>query len=518
MECAPACLLTAFAGLLMGVPAAPLTAAPALAGVEVVNARTELPMDVPASEEWAAQAAALLPHLSSPEGQERLIDALLEHFRVHGYPVMEVEANPPPRDGGLWQIRAYPGEISGMSLTGGTAWMRAALAPDWARKIGQPLYLPDVEEWLDWTHRNPFHQATLAFTPGADPATAEGLVTLHSTRWASGYVQWRNDGVEPLGQHRFTAGFEAADIFGLPFYLNAEVMTDESFFDLLGARGLLRWFLPWHHELRLAGGWTRADVDGLLPGFQLTSSLHTWDISARYFWPLAQSARHSDQRWRLEGGLGADFRHTVSRLSLEGLMLEGSADTLHLVAELNVHHRGPRHRTALVLQGFFSPGGLTGEDTDAARSVLRTGAEGDYLAARADLWTRFDLSHGWALDMRATGQWSDAPLLATEQLSLTGATGVRGYEEASTLADTGAWMRLELHAPVWTYSTLATRPLAFFDAGWGRDEYEKDTSTLAAAGLGVRAQLTTRASFSLDYGWRLTEPGGRAHVTFRLDF
>lgn len=522
MKALPACFPAALMGLLLATFSSASVKSNGTPTVEVWDARTGGPALIPHPSRWNEKLASLQPNADTAAGREQIVDALLEHYRTEGYPVMEVEAEAPSSSDAPWRLRVHTGVISSMSLTGGSAWMQKAVARDWARSINQPLNLQSIEEWLDWTHRNPFHQATLGFTPGQAPASAEGLLTLHSTKLLNGYLQWRNDGVSPLGQHRFAAGLETGDLWGWPVYVAAEVLADESFSDMLGARATMRWFLPSKHELRLSGGWARVDVDGLLPGYDLSSSLRTWDFSARYLWPINSLRRARGKAWKVEAGMGVDYRRTRSGVSLAGLSLEGTADTFHLAAELNAQHRSSFSQSVMALQGFFSPGGVTGRDTDAARSVLRTGAEGDYWAARADLWTRIDLSQGWALDARATAQWSEAPLLATEQLSLAGASGVRGYEEAATLADSGAWARLELQAPAWRYPVngleLAARPLAFFDAGWGCDKSHEDTATLVSGGLGVRAQLTTHASLTFDYGWRFTEPGGRAHVALRLNF
>ncbi len=492
------------------------------ARLDLIDARTGEPATLPAPQALDTRLAPWLATAATAEGAERIVDEILDHCRAHGRPVMEIAAEPFSPEEGVLRLQVFPGLISGMSLAGGSAWMREAVADDWARKIGRPLDMNAVEEWLDWTHRNPFHQATLSFTPGAEPATAEGLLTLHSERTFGFYTQWRNDGVEPLGQHRFAAGVETGDLFGWPVYIAAEVHADDSFSDSLGGRGLARWFLPWHHELRLSGGAARVDLDDLLPGYDLTSSLRTWDFSARYLWPLTAPDRPRPGGWKLEAGLGVDYRRTKSGVSLAGLTVEGTADTAHLAVELNAARRGRTNHTVLAWQGFYSPGHVTGRDTDAARSELRVGAEGDYVAGRLDLWSHQSLPGGWALDLRATGQWSEAPLLATEQLALAGSHAVRGYDEAAVLADSGAWARFEAHAPVWTTSIFArpfgAKALAFFDAGWGRDAVSHDTTTLAAAGLGLRVQWTTRASLALDYGWRLTEPGGRAHVALRVDF
>lgn len=499
--------------------------AAAAADIEFVDGRTGAPYPPPAAGELAARLAPLLAAAPASEGLERVLDAFLAHAREHGHPVMEVEAVPPAPGGSVLpgpgpaplRLVVFPGIISSLSLEGGSPWMREAVAADWARKSGQPLDLGAVEDWLDWTHRNPFHQATLSFEPGPEAATADGVLTLRSEALARGVATWRNDGVEPLGAQRFSSGLELGDVAGLPVWLSAEMVGGEDWPDYRSARGQMRWFLPWHHEVRLAGSWTMAELDGFLPGLPITSSLRSVEAVGRYVVPLGRRAG-----WRFEAGAGFDFRRTESGIGLEGVVERGEADTAQWAAEVMARRVDAGSETAAIFGAFWSPGGLTGFNETADASLLRPGAEAEYAGVRADLASRWSLPGGWAAVARGAAQWTSAPPLPTVQLALSGANAVRGFDEAVVLADAGLWGGVELHSPPWVMP-LAGRdasltPLIFADAGWGRNEAEDDETTLAGAGLGVRLRSGRNVTFALDYGWRLTEPGGRVHLALQLEF
>jgi hemolysin activation/secretion protein len=489
--------------------------------VEMIDARTGEGHVPPAAADLQARLAPLLAEADSPEGVERVVDAVLEHARMHGRPVMEVEAVPPPAGaaGGSAPLRllVWPGLISSHSLEGGSPGMRAVMADDWTRRTGEELDLHDVEAWLDWTHRNPFHQVTLSFEPGAEPATADGVLTLHSEAAVRTFVAWRDDGVEPLGPQRFSAGFELADAAGLPVWVSGELVGGEDWPDYRSGRGQLRWFLPWHHELRLAGSLTTAELDGFLPGLPITSSLDSSELNARYVVPLGKPGG-----WWVDAGIGFDFRRTESGVAVDGELDNGRADTAQGVVEATLRRVTDDSEAVAVVGGFWSPGGMTAYNDTEDVEVLRPGAEADYAGVRFDGLSRWELPRGWALIVRGAAQWTSAPPLPTVQLAVSGANAVRGFDEAVVLADAGAWGGLEVQSPSWSVPRVrpGTRltPLVFADAGWARNEAEDDESTLASAGIGLRMRNGGRLGLAFDYGWRLTEPGGRAHFALVLSF
>jgi hemolysin activation/secretion protein len=178
--------------------------------------------------------------------------------------------------------------------------------------------------------------------------------------------------------------------------------------------------------------------------------------------------------------------------------------------------------TAAMLSVFWSPGGLTDYNDTADAEVLRPGAEAEYAGVRGDLVSRWELPGGWAVVTRGAAQWTSAPPLPTVQLAVSGANAVRGFDEAVVLADAGVWGGVELQTPAWTvpWSRAGTTltPLVFSDAGWARNEAEDDEDTLASLGLGLRLRSGPQVSLAFDYGWRLTDPGARAHFALVLSF
>ncbi len=498
----------------------PVAAADEMSGrLEMVNARTGVPYALPAMVELEARLAPLVASARDAGGLERIVDAVLEHARAHGRPVMEVEAVVPPvgagSEGAPLRLLVWPGLISSLSLEGGVPWSREVIADDWARRTGSELDLAAVDAWLDWTHRNPFHHVTLSFEPGPDPATADGVLTLHSDTVARAFATWRNDGVDPLGPQRFSAGLELADPGGLPVWMSVEMVGGEDWPDYRSGRGQFRWFLPWHHEWRFGGSRTLAELNGFLPGLPLTASLDSTELTTRYVMPWGRPGG-----WRVDLGAGVDFRRTESGVSVDGVADRGRADTAQGVVEAALRRVTAGMEAVVLVGGFWSPGGLTAFNETEEADLLRPGAVAEYAGVRVDGQARWERSDGWALVVRGAAQWTSAPPLPTVQLPVSGASAVRGFDEAAVLADVGAWGGVEVQAPPWREPRTGVRvvPLVFADAGWARDEAEADETTLASAGVGLRVLRGGRFGLALDYGWRLTEPGGRAHGALVLQF
>lgn len=120
-------------------------------------------------------------------------------------------------------------------------------------------------------------------------------------------------------------------------------------------------------------------------------------------------------------------------------------------------------------------------------------------------WLR-RLTSNTTLVARANLQLADRPLAALEQISLGGATTVRGYRENSFVTDNGFLLSTELRITAWAGERGELQVIPFFNFGtaWNNDststETEDFTGTLASVGLGLQYQLGDRFNARLDWG------------------
>jgi len=110
-------------------------------------------------------------------------------------------------------------------------------------------------------------------------------------------------------------------------------------------------------------------------------------------------------------------------------------------------------------------------------------------------------------------QYSDAPLLSLEQVSIGGRYSVRGYRENTMLRDKAVLTSLETRLPVigntaWAdYLELAH--FVDFGRGWDVNRPTPDPKDIASVGVGLRWGLTllrpvpVRPQFEIYWGYRL---------------
>ncbi len=497
--------------------AACLCRAAPVAQIEVMNAVG------PSQPLLLQDAGALDSSLRSFHGQpdktvtqEAIADAVLAHYQAAGWPVTDVSVE--RLAPGILRVAVTEGRYGEISVAGGPERMRRAAFSDWSRLRGTPLTADSIAASLAWLHRNPLRAGTVSFAPGAETATADALLTLQDAppvQFAAGY---RDDGAPPLARARFFAGIEGADAFGIPSWWNAEVTSGEDSDEYFGARGMLRLFLPSRQEVRVSGYWTQAaSTTALLPGFDSVSDLEAWNVSLRMVQPL-----RARRGWTADLMAGADFFRVNSNVATAGTGTSGRADALHLAAGVNAERRGPGVRTGLNAEIAWSPGGITSAADDVDHEAQRHGASADYTLARAAAWTERDLPSGWTAAARASAQWSSEPVIPIQEFSPAGATGVRGFATASFLGDSGVQGSLEFLTPLLplppALPDVRARAVAFLDAAVVRDAVERDDDSLASAGAGLRVLWRESFGMAVDYGWRLTEPGSRLHVSLRMEF
>jgi hemolysin activation/secretion protein len=109
-----------------------------------------------------------------------------------------------------------------------------------------------------------------------------------------------------------------------------------------------------------------------------------------------------------------------------------------------------------------------------------------------------ELPYGMQAWVSATGQESNQPLVSSEQIALGGADSIRGYLEAETLGDYGAYLQSELRSPDlkrWLKARLlhSWRFHLFADTGvvnlHNAELGTRTTNGLSSVGVGTRVNL-----------------------------
>ncbi|MBR6023047.1 MAG: ShlB/FhaC/HecB family hemolysin secretion/activation protein, partial [Kiritimatiellae bacterium] len=289
----------------------------------------------------------------------------------------------------------------------------------------------------------------------------------------------------------------------------------------------------------LYGGWTDVDSKDVVPdidivgsgwfaGFQesmtlLDTAVRSLKLSAGFVRRYVKDhleVTSEGRHYRLE-----ENEVTVMPFSLAAMYSEKKPDALH----------GLNFATVEVLH---NKGDFLGTSDQKEMELQRPAADADYTIVRAQLARLQMLDFGGKttgapmLFAKASGQWSDGPLIPAEQMGLGGNGSVRGYATREYLGDHGIAGTLELRSPItlgfftrkipaWCGATspagssakAAETPfdrlqgVLFADAGYIRIEQplpgEEKDKALYSVGLGARLALGENFQVTCDVGFPL---------------
>jgi hemolysin activation/secretion protein len=229
--------------------------------------------------------------------------------------------------------------------------------------------------------------------------------------------------------------------------------------------------------------------------------------------------------------LGADYKNFPQNVLLPGDV--SAATPIHYVlwsaqAATTRTHEG--YDVSGNLGVYFGLPGIGGNDAEFEFKRSQATPSFAYLRGSGSLTWRF--GHGFAIVGRTQFQYTDAPLVSNEQMTLGGEDTVRGYLEAEELVDSGIAAGLELHSPKLILGTTQTFGYLFYDRGVGMiqqplpSEIESGLvrTELASFGLGLQLTAFKQLSANLAFadpvltGSRTQRGDGRALFSFLYSF
>jgi hemolysin activation/secretion protein len=390
---------------------------------------------------------------------------------------------------------------------------------------------------LDWLNRNPFRQVDVLFrqTTNAVGINALGKSDIvlkvqdrFPVRFYGGY---ENTGTEVTGKDRFVLGLNAGQVFGWDHQFNYQYTTDTGF-DLLQAHSASYEVpLPWRHYVTVFGSYVDAKSQFQDNANDFNSRGESYQVGLRYNVPLVNLGRY---RHQLTGGL--DFKDSNNNLEFGGgTVLDSSTQIAQLQGAYSGVLSDPWGQTSWGVEGFYSPGDVTGRNDDEHFNELRIGSKANYVYGRFSLERVTQLPLGFTSFVRGSLQLANERLLPSELYGLGGYRSVRGYPERLVNGDEGWGLNVELRSPPMDLGRLThdpsehayLQPLAFFDYGSAHivdPEFNEDRNVdLASVGLGLRFTVGRNLAFRFDYGFQLMEKGlsGRdtnAHIGALLSF
>ncbi len=399
-------------------------------------------------------------------------------------------------------------------------------------KSGAPIVARKVVEDVAWMNQNPFRRTDAVWVPGKQRGVADlELVTVD--RWPYRvYAGSDNSGTIATERNRVFGGFN----FGKTLIEDSQIayqFTCSPNWNRFYAHTVsARIPCPWRHVAVFYGGYSQ--VEPLLEDYHPIEYKElgtSWQIDARYRIPFIAYPRLMQ-----EFIFGYDFKETQLRLkrrepeSRSWATTRRTADIHQFMLGYELGYSTENTQVSLNLELYGNPGGITTKNHSHDYRDFRNDAKAEYayLKGSHSLAGRMPWN-GW-LSYDISGQVASTNLLSSEQLTMSGYSAVRGFEERIANVDSGVIVNIELETPRVSFSKwFKTKQredefylLGFFDAGWGVEHQSSDRSSeaqsLGSVGAGARYQYSRFVTARFDYGFQLWHHGFENRSDSRYNF
>jgi hemolysin activation/secretion protein len=399
-------------------------------------------------------------------------------------------------------LRVTEGRIERVAVRGARYFserqIRAQLP---ALVVGAVPHLPDVQQELAGVNaREPDRRVVPVLKAGSEPGTVDVDLNVNDQLPLHGSIEVNNRYTADTAHTRLAGTLSYDNFFGEQDSLSLQYQTaptDPANAEIAALTFLLR-----------PQGWGSALAAYVLHSNSNVAALGTLYVigkgtvaGLRWMDPLPAPGPEFNASFSLAGEY-KHFNQAVQVSSTSGVSTP--LTYLNWSGQYALSHAGAHNSAALTLSAAL---GLRGVVNDAAQfESNRANARPDYFYVRGNIQSEQRLPGGLALFGRATGQWTGAPLIINEQLTLGGVDTVRGYLESEALGDTGWAAGAELRTP--RAGAHLGAPLQglygylFADAG-AVDTIEplpgqSALVRLASLGTGMRLEASRGFSASLD--------------------
>ncbi|CAD6553156.1 hypothetical protein LMG24235_05201 [Paraburkholderia sabiae] len=437
--------------------------------------------------------------------------AVIERYRHAGKPLVDVYVPEQDISSGVVHIDVAEFKLGRVRANGNRYFSSTLLEREMPLVSGDPILQTQVSRGLAVLNANPYRRVDAIFAPGEATNTTDVVLQTDDRLPLRANVGYDNQGVPSLGRDRFFAGLGYGNLFGLDQQIAYQFTASNDFFsgnpDIEGRTNRARFMahafsyvapLPWLDSIELFGVYAQSTPR--LPNTYGQTGISA-QFSARYDWRLPSTGD-----WTQLIQFGYDFKRSNNDLEFGGFQVFNSNTHIHqFVAVYDISQQkdtGTAHAAATFVA---SPGGLDGDNSDAAFNTARQGATSRYTYLQLTGSDAFALGKGFTLAANGTFQWTPDTLLPSEEIGLGGESSVRGYDPYVVLGDRGWYAQTELRTPAFALGTndVLVQPFAFFDAGrvWTRIDQpaEYNPGMLASVGAGVRFRWSRFVDFRCTY-------------------
>jgi hemolysin activation/secretion protein len=474
-------------------------------------------VDLPDRSAFEKIGSRYIGHALSLATLNALTRDVIKFYRDHDRPIVDVVVPEQDITAGVVQLIVVEGRL-GQVRAEGNKWFRGSLLESQVRtRPGEAIRASRMLADLNWLNGNPFREVSLLYTPGKSASTTDVILQTKDRFPLRIYSGYEDSGNPPLGRERWLAGFNWGNAFWADHQLSYQFTTSSDLESLRAHSLTYTAPLPWRHTLTLFGAYTETSAVIARDTALFHSGGASEEAGIRYTIPLPALGPLAHDL-----AAGFDFKRTNNNLEFGGdQVFDTNTDILEWSLGYDASAKDPLGATSLNASVFYGPGNLTGGNTDVAFQQARAFARSDYVYMRVSAERANRLPKNFSLMLRGTWQWSDANLLASEQLGVGGYNTVRGYDEREARGDSGWLLSAELRAPPVGPGGLLhvsklndqLQLLGFWDYGVAQIHRplpdEKRSIELASAGAGFRYTINSNLSLRFDYAWQLIDSGDR---------
>ncbi|CAG37918.1 ShlB/FhaC/HecB family hemolysin secretion/activation protein [Desulfotalea psychrophila] len=441
--------------------------------------------------------------LNEPLSLEKLNDMLksvVVYFRSQSTPVVDVYVPEQDITGGTIQIVVREGHVGEIRVEGNEWFESEMIAKQVRAKPGDPIRGNMLAEDINKINKNPFRRVDLVLIRGEEQGKTDVVLRTEDRFPLRLYGGYENTGTGNTGYDRYFAGLNWGNAFGLGHLLDYQFTSSDNY-KSMNAHSL-------HYELPISYRQTinffaaYAESNPNLDPYDLEAE--SFELSARYILDLDPTEKYLHSVF-----LGVDYKFSNSNLGFSASpVFNKDVEILQVIAGYNGSLPDGLGMTAFNLQAVVSPGNLLRYNTDEYFNNYQEGASADYLYCNLDIDRLTTLPFGFALSNKAHGQLANGQLLGSEQIGLGGYSTIRGFPEREVNIDSGLLLRNEILTPSLSLADFMNyqkdlgmlQLLAFWDYGFGRNDYIDRNETLSGYGLGLRYNFGSNISLHLDYG------------------
>lgn len=202
--------------------------------------------------------------------------------------------------------------------------------------------------------------------------------------------------------------------------------------------------------------------------------------------------------------LGIDYRDYDNNVDFLGIQL-GNDITVH-PASLTYAGNWTANKSNA---GFYVtdmqnlPGNWGGKDSASDFESARAGASRNFNIIRFGANLSYAVGGDWQARAAVNGQYTDDPLVASEQYGIGGSNSVRGFDEREFADDRGYSGSIEIYTPdlcrLLGIKEIQSRALVFYDRGYVSrlDPLPGETKSTEIASIGPGLRITDGKKFSV---------------------